>query len=269
MPVMLGKSVDPLGPDPNSSVVKIPEIEYHGDILRTVTSMILHKQVAVRMLGKLFIMSPNIRLERAERRGSGRHLFEFTQADFEIAHAKMGDVVSLVEGYYVGLTPYLGKEAAEQFRVLGIEPFEFRAPFKRHFTWDLEKEYGKDWETPSSLAEQQPFWAISHKREFYDKEDPSRPGTYLNYDVIYPAGYGEGLSGAEREHEHAVLHKKIKEHDIGMNKYKAYLEHAKRGFIPSAGAGIGMERLARFMTKSRHVSEVTLFKRVPGVPVNL
>jgi len=28
MPVMLGRSVDPLGPDPGSSIEKIPEIEY-------------------------------------------------------------------------------------------------------------------------------------------------------------------------------------------------------------------------------------------------
>ena len=54
MPVMLGKSVDPLGPDPGSSIVGIPEIEYQGELLQLVSSMILHKQVAVKDLKKIF-----------------------------------------------------------------------------------------------------------------------------------------------------------------------------------------------------------------------
>ena len=87
-PVMLGKSVDPLGPDPGSSIVGIPEIEYQREKLSLVTSMILHKQVAVRELERLFVMSPNIRLEASYRRETGQHLFEFTQADFEIAYGK-------------------------------------------------------------------------------------------------------------------------------------------------------------------------------------
>ena len=43
--------------------------------------------------------------------------------------------------------------------------------------------------------EKYPFWVICHKREFYDKEDPERPGHYLNYDLIWPEGFGEALSG--------------------------------------------------------------------------
>ena len=63
-------------------------------------SMILHKQVAVRDLEKIFIFSPNIRLEKAERMESGKHLFEFTQLDFEIANGKKEDVMSLMESYF-------------------------------------------------------------------------------------------------------------------------------------------------------------------------
>ena len=266
MPVMLGKSVDPLGPDPGSSVIAVPEIEYQGEVLRMTTSMILHKQVAVKELGRIFIMSPNIRLEHPKRKHTGRHLFEFTQADFEIAHAKTDDVIELIEEYYTRLTRYLKDSCAECFEVLGVDVFEFRAPFKRYTTHEL-MEYGEDWEKEASLLHKQPFWVLCHKREFYDKEDVQRPGHYLNYDLIYPLGYGEGISGAEREHEYERIVMRIKRDGIPIEKYKAYLECAKKGFVPSAGAGIGMERLARFLTRSEHVADVQAFERVPGKPV--
>lgn len=269
MPVMLGKSVDPLGPDPGSSTVKIPEIEYQGDVLRLVTSMILHKQVAVKDLKKIFIMSPNIRLEKPERRETGKHLFEFTQADFEIEGAKMEDVFKLVERYYVGLSDYLKKEAKEEFSVLGIDIFEFKAPFMRYTTKELAEKHGEDWEAEASKSHKQPFWAISHKREFYDKEHPDKEDEYLNYDIIYPFGFGEGLSGAEREHEYERILMKIMRDKLDKKPYESYLEYAKKGFVPSAGAGIGMERLARFLTKSKHVGEVSIFTRIPGVSVDI
>jgi len=269
MPVMLGKSVDPLGPDPGSSIVGIPEVEYQGEILQLVSSMILHKQVAVKDLQKIFVMSPNIRLERSERKATGKHLFEFTQADFEIKDAKMEDVFSLVEKYYVGLSEFLEKEAKEEFAVLEIPVFKFKGPFARFETEELEKMYGKEWEEIISEKSSQPIWVISHKREFYDKEDPIKPGAYLNYDIIYPKGFGEGLSGAEREHEYEQIVMRIKRDELDMTKYAQYLEHAKEGLVPSAGGGIGMERLARFLTMSEHVGDVTLFKRVPGMAISI
>ncbi|RMF06750.1 asparagine synthetase, partial [Candidatus Woesearchaeota archaeon] len=254
MPVMLGKSVDPLGPDPGSSIVKIPEIEYQGEKLRLVTSMILHKQLAVKHFSRIFIMSPNIRLERSERIRTGKHLFEFTQADFELRDAKMDDVFAIVEKYYAGLSKHMKEHAREHFKVLGIEPFVFRVPFKRYTTHELIDKYGEDWELKASMQHEQPFWAVCHKREFYDREDPEREGHYLNYDLVYPLGFGEGLSGAEREHEFERIKLRIERDGLPLEAYSHYLSKAKEGFEPSAGAGIGMERLARFLTKAKHVS---------------
>lgn len=266
MPVMLGKSVDPLGPDPGSSIVKIPEIEYEGEILKLVTSMILHKQVAVKDLKKIFVMSPNIRLENSDRVSTGKHLFEFTQVDFEIAGAKMENVFSLVEEYYFGLTKYLKEEAEEEFEKLKIPIFEFKVPFEKFTTKELEEKYGKDWEEVISRESKQPVWVLDHKREFYDKEED---GKYLNYDIIYPIGFGEGLSGAQREYQYDQILMRIKRDKLDLEDYENYLKFAKNGFVSSAGAGIGMERLARFLTKSNHASDVSFFKRIPGVKVEI
>lgn len=262
LPVMLGRSTDPLGPDPNSSILKTIEVDYLGTTLRTMNSMILHKQVAVREVGKIFILSPNIRLEKGDRKSSGRHLFEFTQTDFEIPGAKMQDIFNLMEDYLSGLSSYLQDEGIRKDST--GQPFRFRPPFKVYTTHELIEKYGEDWETPASMDHDQPFWVICHKREFYDKEDPQNPGHYLNYDLIYPFGFGEGLSGAEREHEFEQIKHRMGRDKLAMDIYASYLEEAKKGFLPSAGGGFGVERLTRFLTGAKHVGDVQLFRRVPG-----
>ncbi len=268
LPVMLGKSTDPLGPDPGSSVIKTAEVEYLGMQLRLMNSMILHKQVAVKKLGgKIWILSPNVRLEKGERKATGKHLFEFTQADFEIPNAKKEDVMRFVERYYVNLSRKLKK--SEALAKLGIEPFKFKRPFKVYTTHELEAKYGADWEIPASKDAKQPFWALCHKREFYDKEDPAEPGHYLNYDLIYPLGFGEALSGGERENEYSRIISRMGKDRLAMDVYKAYLGEAEKGFLPTAGGGFGIERLVRFLTKEEHVGNVQLFRRVPGEEITI
>lgn len=261
LPVMLGRSTDPLGPDPNSSILKTIEVDYLGTTMRTMNSMILHKQVAVRDAGKIFILSPNIRLERADRGSSGRHLFEFTQADFEIPSARMKDVFHLMENLLEGLTDHI--ECGFVRKVDG-EPFAFRGPFRVYSTHELEDRYGADWESRASMDHDQPFWVTCHKREFYDLEDMGNPGHYLNYDLIYPFGAGEAMSGAEREHDYQRIRSRMGRDKLAMDIYASYLEEAEKGLVPSAGGGFGVERLTRFLRGASHVGDVQMFRRVPG-----
>ena len=47
MPVILSTTTDPLGPDPNSSIIATPHIEYMGQNLVLTQSMVLHKQILI------------------------------------------------------------------------------------------------------------------------------------------------------------------------------------------------------------------------------
>ena len=265
MPVMLSPITDPLGPDPQSSVIKTGEIEYLGQRLSLTQSMILHKQIAVKSgMEKLFILSPNVRLEHPSRAASGKHLFEFTQLDFEMAYGLREDVFLLMEEFLFHLCEHAKKKRAGELELLGRKLPDFKPPFPRYTTHELAREFGEDWEMPASLAHSSPFWAISHKREFYDKDDSDRPGMFLNYDLIYPEGFGEALSGAEREWEYEKIIRKIDAHGIDKSRYSSYLAHAKEGPVPSAGGGFGIERLSRFLSGAAHVGDVQLFRRVPG-----
>ena len=75
LPVALSQSTDPLWPDPGASIEKRIEIDIYGKTVRTTTSMIIHKLIASSIAyPKLFILSPNIRIEKAERAKTGMHI---------------------------------------------------------------------------------------------------------------------------------------------------------------------------------------------------
>jgi len=265
MPVMLSPITDPLGPDPGSSVIKTGEIEYLGQRLYLTQSMILHKQLAIKSgTDRLFILSPNVRLEHPRRAESGKHLFEFTQLDFELARGGMEDVFGLMEEFLYELCQQAKHKLKPELTALGRKLPEFERPFPRYTTDELRGKYGEDWEMPASTAHSTPFWAISHKREFYDRDDPERPGMWRNYDLIYPEGFGEALSGAEREWEYEKIVGKMEAHGLDKLRYAPYLAHAHEGLLPSAGGGFGIERLSRFLSGAAHVGDVQLFRRVPG-----
>jgi asparaginyl-tRNA synthetase len=266
LPVMLGRSTDPLGPDPGSSILRTTEIDYLGQRFYLMNSMILHKQIAARDVGPIWILSPNVRLERAERGATGRHLFEFTQADFEVPRARAADIRALVERFYARLGRVLRDHRA--FGALGIEPPRFSPPWEVLTTHELEADFGPAWEEAASRAHDQPFWAVCHRREFYDREDPDEPGHFLNYDLVYPEGFGEALSGAERERDLDRIDRRIRRDGIPPEAFRAYLEVAE-GLVPSAGAGFGIERLVRFVSRAPTIGDVQLFRRVPGERVAL
>lgn len=252
LPVMLSSITDPLWPDPASSKMRAPEIEAYGRRLKLMHSMILHKQLAIGMgLGKIFVLSPNIRLEDRGR-DDGKHSYEFTQLDFEIEGATMEEVMVLMEEFISGLFRELG--------VMGV-----KRPFRRFTLGEVEREFGSEEEASEAMSE--PFWITDIRREFYDREDSERPGHYRNYDLILPYGYGEVSSGGEREWEYERIVRRLEEANMSLEAFRPYLEVAKAGKLkPSAGAGIGMERLVRFITRKKHIAEVQPFPRVPGIP---
>jgi len=254
-PVMLGRVTDPLDGDPGSAVLKTGTIEYGGQNLSLMQSMILHKQKLIAEgFDRIFILSPNIRLEQPQREKTGRHAFEFVQIDFEIAHAKKEDVFELVEGFLASVSKAVETDCAESLGTRGLKCI--KAPFDRYHVKDLEAEFGPDWETIMSEENDQPFWALGLEREFYDDEKN-------NYDLILPEGYGEVLSGGQRVHETQKVLERMEAHGI-LETNREYVEFAKQGIVPSAGGGIGVDRLVRYFTGAEHVADVQLFPRIPG-----
>jgi len=78
------------------------------------------------------------------------------------------------------------------------------------------------------------------------------------------------LSGSEREYQYEKIVYKMERDGVDKKKYEYLLKLAKEGkLIPSAGGGIGIERLLRWITKRKHIAEVQPFPRIPGIVLDL
>jgi len=84
-------------------------------------------------------------------------------------------------------------------------------------------------------------------------------------DLILPDGFGEVISGGEREYQYDRVVKRLKESGDDPEKYKWYLEMLKSGIPPSAGFGIGVERLTKWICGLKTIWEAVPFPKVPGV----
>ncbi len=266
LPVTLSQSTDPLWPDPNASIETRIEVDIYGKPVRTTASMIVHKLVSSSLIyPKLFILSPNIRIEKAERAITGKHIYEFTQLDFEMQGATSKDVFTFVEKALKILIKSIKKDLKNELTYLHrYDSLKIPAsPFKILDRAELEKEYGADWEPEISAEIKNPVWITNLPREFYDYED-FQTGRWDNYDLFLPQ-FGETLSGAKREWEYGKILKKIERDEVRKENYAVLLKLAKEGKIkPSAGAGIGMERLVGWITGVQHIAETQPFPRVPG-----
>jgi asparaginyl-tRNA synthetase len=266
LPVALSQSTDPLWPDPGASIDKRIEVDIYGKTVRTTASMIIHKLIAASLAyPKLFILSPNIRIEKAERAKTGKHIYEFTQLDFEARNASSKEVMSLVEDAICSLVASLKREMKDELTSLcRCETLASpKRPFKVYDRQELEAKYGADWEEGISEETTDPVWVMNIPREFYDFED-FKTGKWDNYDLFLPK-YGEVLSGAKREWEYDKILKKIERDNITKENYALVLKLAKEGKLkPTAGGGIGMERLVGWISGVQHIAETQPFPRVPG-----
>lgn len=268
LPVVMSRSTDPLWPDPGASLEKRIELKIYGQSIRTTSSMIIHKLVACSLAyPKLFTLSPNIRIEKRDRAGMGKHAYEFTQLDFEVRNATSAEIRGLVEELLCELIAGLKDDMAEELASLGR--YETLTVPERPFTVrnraELERKYGEGWESSLPRDAKGPVWVTNLPREFYDYEG----GDWDNYDLFLPK-YGEVLSGARREWDYHKIVGKMERDKVRKENYSTLLRLAEEGRLkPCAGAGIGVERLVSWLAGAKHVGEAQVFPKIPGVVYDL
>ncbi|MFH1470667.1 MAG: asparagine synthetase A [Candidatus Micrarchaeota archaeon] len=267
VPVMLSSITDPL-----CHSVFDADIVYYDQPLALTKSMIMHKQITLASpyLERIYVISPNVRLEKAELCDTGRHLIDFSQVDIEFRGAGRRGFMEFTEEMMKHVIRRIIEECGGELELLKRELQVPKGPFEVYDSRDAILEHGEDYESLLSMQSREPFWITNIKREFYDREDPATHGRYLNYDLVYPEGFGEALSGGERDWEYGVLTRKIRERGQEPESFAPYLELAKRGELrPSTGGGLGVERLTRYLTGTRDIGEVGFFTKKPGEKIVL
>ncbi|MEW6455591.1 MAG: asparagine synthetase A [Acidobacteriota bacterium] len=261
-PVIISPITDPLA-DPN---VKI-SFSLYGYPYQITKSMIFHKQISLLSLEKMFTFSPNLRIEPEEKKDSGKHLFEFTQLDLEVRNARREEILSLGERLLVHIIKSVKESSKKELDFFRRKLKIPKTPFGKVKFKDVYQKYQKNYEDLLSRELGEPVWLIDFPieiREFYDREDKSQPGYLVDMDLIFPEGYGEALSGGEREFEYEKILKRIQRKNIDLSYFSFYLEIAKKGLYPSAGFGIGIERLTRYICGIERIEETKLFPKIPG-----
>ncbi len=272
-----------IGPatDPGIRGAKQASIDYYGANFKVMSSMILYKQMIIASLPKVFALSPNIRLEPKETIKTRRHLTEFRQIDLEVANATYKDLIDLGERMFCHVIRKIkqkyGRELKEEKRRLKVPKRPFRKyTYKEALeilkNFGIHVKYGSEipWDGEELLSKihKEPFWITDYPvtaRGFYYLEHENNPGTLKDFDLIYSEGFGEAISGGEREYRYEKVVERIVKSGEKVADYEWYLEMLKNGIPPSAGFGIGVERLTRFVCGLENIWDAVPFPKVAGV----
>ena len=271
--------------DPGARGAKQVDIDYYGHRYKLMTSAILYKQASLTMFDKIYCIAPNVRLEPLDTTVTSRHLAEFHQIDVEMAGASRDQAMRLAEDLISYVTTKVLADLPEEFQRLGRDTEALAqvsaGPFGRRSHTEAVaalREIGHpqnpdaeiDWagEAMLSRLESRPFFITDYpkgSRGFYDRENPQRPGFLRNFDLIAAEGYGELCSGSEREHDYAAIIARMRETGENPAKYAWYLDMVREGIPASAGFGIGVERLTRYVAGLDAVWQASAYPKIPGV----
>ena len=277
-----------IGPvtDPGCRGAKQIDVDYYGHRYKVMTSVILYKQASLLAFERIFYLAPNVRLEPLETAATGRHLAEFHQLDVEVRDASREDILAGLQALVRHVTTAVIRDCAADLAGLGRAPEVFAPlltePFERIRHADAVARLRQlrhrqssdaeiDWEGEKLISEQtdRPFFITDYpkgSRGFTDGESATEPGVLRNFDLIAPAGYGELASGGERTHEYRRLIERMRETGENPAKYAWYLDLARDGLPASAGYGLGVERLTRYLAGLAAVWQATAYPKLPGIP---
>ncbi len=245
------------------------------------SSMVFHKQILASAFNKIYCFSPNVRLEPCTQKGQddGRHLVEFCQLDLEEAFCTIEDSMALAEGMLVYLHEKLLENCGsllssfENPLTVPKKPFvrfSYNQLFQKARKLGLALRYGEDLPECVELAVSQEvgdfFWITDYpgeSRGFYYK-DQTGTDKVRSMDLIYPRGFGEAISGGEREYEASVIKQKVEQKGLQQTDFEDFLEMAGPNLKPSSGFGIGVERLIRYLSGVKNIGSVRAFPKIPG-----
>ncbi|MFD4511560.1 asparagine synthetase A [Streptomyces sp. NPDC058457] len=276
-----------IGPvtDPGSRGSKQVDIDFYGHRYKLMTSAILYKQASLLAFDKIFCIAPNVRLEPLETTDTNRHLAEFHQLDVEVAGADRERITGLLEDLVVHMVRTTRDALPADFELLGRDVDAFTELLHGSFGLlthadavaelravghDQNPHAEIDWAGEALLSSKaaRPFFVTDYpkgSRGFYDRESRTEPGVLRNFDLIAPEGYGELCSGSERTNDYAQIVTRMRETGENPQKYRWYLDMVREGVPASAGFGIGVERLTRYVAGRDAVWQANAFPKLPGV----
>jgi len=229
------------------------------------------KQQATEYLDKVYCLAPCVRLLQAGEAQSRKHLNTFFQVEVEWKTESMEEVFNIAEKLLTGIATRLvqktgeladlnTKEAEKHLRAImhGNYPRITFAEALKMVNADSDRQTDLSFEEDLMLSQKFdcPFWIYNYPKSVRDAVyHENAEGKYDTYDLMLPFGYGEISTGGIRPKTgEAILAQSV--NNLGESQETLTHGHAewKRTHqIQTAGFGIGLERLLRFISGSRTV----------------
>jgi asparaginyl-tRNA synthetase len=270
------------------------EIDYSKDFFEKHAFLTVSSQLQLELLcaglSKVWTSNKSFRSEKSK---TSRHLAEFEHIEWEFAWTDLNELMNISEHYtqycfqYV-LDNYMDDlEELNKFMSKGIidKLKTFCSKNYIRITYDdaikiivdnqkeiIEKyklsilpKWGDDLgsECEKYIAEivyNHPVFVYNYPKElksFYMKQnDDGR--TVQGCDLLVP-GLGELIGSSVREHDYNKLMKIVEERKMDITPLKWYIDLRRNGSTPTAGAGLGFDRLVRICTGMENIRDAVCF----------
>ena len=238
----------------------------------------LYNEATAGAFGKTYCFGPTFRAEKSKTR---RHLTEFWMVEPEMAYADLDDIMALAEHFVEYVVQRVLEIRSPELETLGRDVSKLetvKRPFHRmSYTEAVEVlkkkgseiQWGGDFggADETLLSEDFDRPVMVHRfpmaiKAFYMQPDADNPDVAMGVDVLAPEGYGEIIGGGQRIHDHALLLKKLEEHQLPREAFEWYLDLRKYGSVPHGGFGMGIERCVAWICGLEHVRETIAFPRM-------
>tara|TARA_B100000029_G_scaffold516666_1_gene632444 strand:- start:6348 stop:7631 length:1284 start_codon:yes stop_codon:yes gene_type:complete len=266
-----------LTPNACEGTTTLFNLEYFEEEAYLSQSGQLYNEATALALGKVYCFGPTFRAEKSKTR---KHLTEFWMLEPEAVGIGLDELLKLQENLFSSLVNKVLEKNADELKILERDISKLqkiKTPFPRvHYVEALkilEKlnfkvNFGSDFgaEHEEALAEHvgHPFFITNFPSEckaFYMAIDPEDERLTLSVDLVAPEGGGEITGGAVRIADPSLLIEKIKEEGLDPEVFSWYHDLRKYGGVQTAGFGMGLERMVRWVTGIHHVRATIPFPR--------
>ncbi|MCG3259493.1 MAG: asparagine--tRNA ligase [Candidatus Heimdallarchaeota archaeon] len=240
-------------------------------------SIQLYLEALIYSLEKVYAITPSF---RAEKLRTKRHVNEFWHIEGEEAFVDFEENMKIQEELVAYIVQYVLKHNAKEFKELKRDTSvleTIKAPFKKISYKEAintlnENGFDLNWDDDMKTEEEralstiigEPFFVrdypSSHK-PFYVKIHEDDPKWCYSADLMAPEGFGELITGGQREDVLDTLIRRIKEEGWEVEDYAWYIDLRKYGSVPHSGFGLGAERLTWWLCGLDAIQETLPFPR--------
>jgi asparaginyl-tRNA synthetase len=287
---LLDKSTSTIPVKPES----LTTIDYSKDFFEKQAFLTVSSQLQLELLcaglGKVYTTNKSFRSEKSR---TTRHLAEFEHIEWETAWVNLDDLMDFTETYtqsvfnYVlknhmtdleELNKYTSKGIIEKLESLVSQPYkritydeavqtidthknQIQALYKLASVPQWGDDLGSDCEKYlTDHVYKQPLFVYNYPKalkSFYMMANTDNR-TVQGCDLLMP-GLGELVGSSVREHDYDKLMQVVKERNMDTGPLKWYLELRRNGSTPTAGAGLGFDRLVRICTGLENIRDAVPF----------